>query len=64
MTGDTLIIIIQIVHTKGHFHNFDMETRTSEKTYATFGFKDEHTTVGEYYTEQITGSHKGTNNTK
>ncbi len=44
---------------------FDIQTRTSEKTYATFGLRrDEHTTVGEYYTGRVTGSHKIDSNTK
>ena len=44
---------------------FDLQLRPEESTYTTFGLRrDEHTTVGEYYTGRITAAHKLDKNTK
>ena len=44
---------------------FDLQLRPEENTYTTFGLRrDEHTTVGEYYTGRITAAHKLDKNTK
>ena len=44
---------------------FDLQLRPAEKTYATLGLRrDDHTTVGDYYTGRITGSHSLNENTK
>ncbi len=38
---------------------FDLQFRPGEKTFTTFGLRrDDHTTVGDYYTGRITASHK------
>lgn len=44
---------------------FDLQLRPGEKTYATFGVRrDDHTTVGDYYTGRITLAHKLDDKTK
>lgn len=44
---------------------FDLQLRPGEKTYTTFGVRrDDHTTVGDYYTGRITLAHKLDGNTK
>ena len=44
---------------------FDLQLRPGEKTYATFGVRrDDHTTVGDYYTGRITLAHKLDGDTK
>ena len=44
---------------------FDLQLRPGEKTYTTFGIRrDDHTTVGDYYTGRITLAHKLDGNTK
>jgi len=44
---------------------FDLQFRPAKKTYATFGLRrDDHSTVGDYYTGRITASHRIDNNTK
>jgi vitamin B12 transporter len=44
---------------------FDLQLRPGEKTYTTFGVRrDEHTTVGDYYTGRITLAHKLDDKTK
>ena len=44
---------------------FDFQLRPGERTYTTFGLRrDDHTTVGEYYTGRITASHKISSNAK
>ena len=44
---------------------FDLQLRPGEKTYTTFGLRrDDHTTVGDYYTGRITAAHKLDGNTK
>ena len=44
---------------------FDIQFRPMETTYATFGLRrDDHTTVGDYYTGRITASHQLDANTK
>ena len=44
---------------------FDLQLRPGEKTYTTFGVRrDDHTTVGDYYTGRITLAHKLDDKTK
>ena len=44
---------------------FDLQLRTGEKTYTTFGLRrDDHTTVGDYYTGRITAAYKFDSSTK
>lgn len=44
---------------------FDLQFRPGEKTFTTFGLRrDDHTTVGDYYTGRITAAHKLDGNTK
>jgi vitamin B12 transporter len=44
---------------------FDLQLRPGEKTFTTFGLRrDDHTTVGDYYTGRITVAHKLDANTK
>jgi len=44
---------------------FDLQLRTGEKTFTTFGLRrDDHTITGDYYTGRLTASHKLNNNTK
>ncbi|MDC0562981.1 TonB-dependent receptor [Candidatus Pelagibacter ubique] len=44
---------------------FDLQLRPGERTFTTFGLRrDDHTTVGDYYTGRITLAHKLDSNTK
>jgi vitamin B12 transporter len=44
---------------------FDLQLRPGERTFTTFGLRrDDHTTVGDYYTGRITVAHKLDGNTK
>ena len=48
-----------------HSQYFDVQLRPAEKTYTTFGLRrDDHTTVGEYYTGRFTVSHSLNKNTR